>query len=152
MALHLWLILIHPTLGVLGALAALWLLMELYHASAENLDRIKWATWAVTILVWLSYIIAAWLYIYYYGPDKQVIKGGEWWWAHSFFTETKEHVFFIGILIASMLPYTLKLDVVNDKNARKYVIMLVWLVIIGGLLMEGAGAIMSMGYRVGVGA
>ena len=82
--------------------------------------------------------------------DKTVILKGPWPFAHNFFMETKEHLFFMLLVIATLLPIAALEDLVANKAARKFVVWMAGLVIALGLVMEGSGAIISIGAKLGL--
>lgn len=154
------LMLIHATMGSGAILASTWLLVELFNAKDSNIQRIKIASVITNVFVWLSYILGGWYYVYDYSTlDKYIIKGSTeldftgslWKFAHGFFTESKEHFFFLGIVIALyVLILAYRTSFVTDKKSRQAMIVLVAILVIGGLTLEGFGAIMAMGVRLGM--
>jgi len=142
------LLMIHPTFGVLAIIASVWVFVEALNASEANIARLRNAGVLVAVLVWLAYIIGGYWYVVYYGGDKAIIKAGPWPFAHSFFMETKEHLFITLLLLASYLPIATFGDVVNKPGTRNLVLWTSALVVLMGLAMEGAGAFISMGAKV----
>jgi len=145
-------LLLHPTFGVLGMLAAVWVFVEALNASAPGADRMRNAARASAIFMWLSYFIAGYFYVFLYGADKAVIKAGPWPFAHNLVTETKEHVFLMLLLLATFLPIAAAGDVVRNKGVRRVVLWSSALVVLLVLFMEGSGAIMSVGAKLGYAA
>ena len=86
-------LMLHPTFGVLAVLAAGWVFVEALNASNANISRLRSASVLTAVFMWLTYIVAGYWYVVFYGADKAIIKGGPWPIAHGFFMETKEHVF-----------------------------------------------------------
>lgn len=152
--------LMHATTGSGAILASVWLLVELFHAKDSNVQRIKLASVITNIFVWLSYVLGGWYYVYEYSTvDKYIIKGSTdlgftgslWKFAHGFFTESKEHFFLLGVVIALyVLILAYRTSFVTDKKSRQLMIVLVAILVIGGLTLEGFGAIMAMGVRLGM--
>ncbi len=142
-------LLMHPTFGVLGMLAAIWVFVEALNGSAPGIERMRTAARASAILMWLSYIVAGYYYVLLYGPDKAVIKAGPWPFAHNLVTETKEHVFLMLLLLATYLPIAAAGDVAGNRGARRVVLWSSALVVLLVLFMEGSGAIMSLGAKLG---
>jgi fructose-specific phosphotransferase system IIC component len=66
----------HPTLGVLGTMAALWVLVEALNASDGNRVRTVLAALAVTLLFILAAVAGGYWCVTYYGPEKAVILAG----------------------------------------------------------------------------
>ena len=155
------LILIHASTGSLATVTSVWLAVELFHAKNNtNSQRIKLSAILVNIFVWLSYLIGGWYYVFDYSTvDKYIIKGSTdlgftgslWTFAHGFFTESKEHFYFIGIFIALyVLLLAYRTDFANDNKARQLMLVLAVTLLVGGIVLEGWGAIMAMGVRLGM--
>ncbi len=80
-------------------------------------------------------------YIYGYAPDKKVIVSfDEAKAAHKFGMETKEHIFYRGLILATLVPIALySVDPVSDAGRR----ILLWILIslvIGFIIMDILGA------------
>ena len=97
-------LLAHAAFGVTGSLAAVWVFVEALNAQPSNADRLrKWA------LVVAACMVAAWIcggywYVHFYPREKALILKGPWPFAHNFFMETKEHLFFVTAILALLLP------------------------------------------------
>lgn len=143
-------LMIHPSLGVLAILASVWMCAETLNASQSNEARIRFASLAVAALMWGAYVVGGYWYVNFYAADKALITAGPWPFAHGFFMETKEHVFFILLLLATYVPIAARADVVNSRGARQLVLGSGTLVVLFGLAMEGAGAFISMGAKLGL--
>ncbi len=141
-------LLVHPTFGVLGIIAAVWVFVETLNASPSNLGRIRLAAKTSAVMIWLAYLVAGYFYVFYYGGDKAIIKAGPWPWAHTFFMENKEHMFFIVLLLATYLPIATSGAVDSNRGVRKVVLWSAAFVALSGLAMEGAGAVIGMGVKV----
>lgn len=143
-------LLAHPTFGVLGILLAVWVVAETLNVSAANLGRIRTVCAAVAVFIGLAWIFGGFWYVTYYAVDKAVILKGPWPFAHDIFMETKEHLFFITLILAFFLPIAAKSDLLNSRPARNVVLATAALVILSGLAIEGAGATINMGVKVGL--
>ncbi|WP_332774933.1 hypothetical protein [Polaromonas sp.] len=141
-------LMLHPTFGVLAIIFSVWVFVESLNASDANYARIRNASILVAVLMWLTYIVGGYWYVVFYGGDKAIIKAGPWPFAHSFFMETKEHVFLMLLLLATFLPIAAYGDVVKKQSTRKVVLWTAALVVLMSLAMEGAGALVSMGVKV----
>jgi hypothetical protein len=141
-------LLIHPTFGVLGMIAAVWVFVEALNAREDNLGRMRFAAKTSTVMIWLSYLTAGYFYVLYYGADKALIKAGPWPWAHSLMMETKEHVFFLVLLLATLLPMVVKGPVDKSAALRKVTLWTSAGIALVALAMEGAGAFISMGVKL----
>ncbi len=141
-------LMLHASFGVLGILAAVWVFAEALNNSEASQWRIRTVSVAGAVLMWLSFLIGGYWYVKYYGADKALIKAGPWPFAHSFFMETKEHVFFSLLLLASYLPIAAAHLTPGKVPARTLVLWVAAWITLLGLAMEGAGAFVSMGAKV----
>ncbi len=139
----------HAIAGVFTHLALVWLYVESLNASEKNQKRIKLATYHVVFWITLSFVVGGFWYINYYPSDKEIILKSNFAFAHKFFMETKEHIFFILLILAYYLPFvTLKHDLSQNRVARKTTIALVSVMGIIILYMEGAGAIIGQSVKL----
>ncbi len=83
----------HAACGILGTLAALWVLVEALNAREENAGRIRMGAAAVMICVCAASIPGGYWRLTAYPAEKEIILGGTWPSAHNVFMETKEHSF-----------------------------------------------------------
>lgn len=141
-------LMIHPTFGVLALITAVWAFVETLNASEANAARVRTAGVLTAILIWLAYIVGGYFYVLYYGADKALILKGPWTSSHSFFMETKEHAFFMLLILATFLAIAVQGNVAASKAARKLVLYVSGLVVLMVFAMEGAGAMISMGVKV----
>jgi hypothetical protein len=138
----------HPTFGVLGILASVWILVEALNASEANQGRIRVASYAVTICFIAAWILGGFWYVNYYYAEKAVILKGPWPFAHTLFMETKEHLFFIPLILALYLPIVAARRLASNAAARAMVMVVSAFIILNGLAIEGAGAIINYGAKV----
>jgi len=138
----------HPSCGVIAVLASVWVLVELLNANAQNRSRARTAAAIVTFFMVAAWILGGYWYVNFYYADKAVILKGPWPWAHNVIMETKEHLFFIPLILALYLPIVMRDDFVRSLTAR-YMAMAVAVLIIGsGLAIEGGGALINAGAKV----
>ncbi len=141
----------HVLFGVLGILGGVWVVAEVLNVSESNIKRIKYASIAVALFIWLSYLLGGYWYVEYYGVNRDIILAGPWPWAHSFFMEVKEHVFFSLLFLSTFLPVAVyNSNLHADRSARNLVLTVAGLIVLLGLTMEGFGAVISMGVRMGL--
>jgi hypothetical protein len=143
-------LLIHPALGGIATLAALWVFVDSLNASEATLSHIKNVSLLCAILIWLTYFIGGYCYVVHYAPEKAIIKGGPWPFAHGFFMETKEHVFLMLLLLATYLPIAASGNLATSRAARKVVLWVSGLIVPISLSMEGSGAIISIAVKIGL--
>ena len=144
----------HVIFGVFGILFALWVAVEAANSSEANQRRLKLASIGTTLFLWLSYLIGGWWYVVYYGAavsnsDKSIILAGPWKWSHSFFMETKEHIFFMMLFLSILLPIvTFRNQIFKDTKVRNLTIVIALTIVVLGLGMEGFGAMISKGIKM----
>ena len=138
----------HPTFGVLGIMAAVWTVVESLNASEANQSRIRLAAGVTTACIVMAWVLGGFWYVNYYYADKAVILKGPWPWAHNFFMETKEHLFFIPLILALYLPIVAARKLASNAAARVMVMVVATFIILNGLAIEGAGAIINYGAKV----
>lgn len=143
------LLFMHPAFGVLSILSAVWLLVEALNANQNNKKRINLAAYNTVGWMILAWIAGGQWYVEYYPSEKAMILKGSWAFAHNFFMEVKEHLFFIPLLLSMYLPIVatrnnLHLNVV----ARKMVMTVCILIITISLAIELAGAVISEGSKI----
>ena len=141
-------LLIHPALGGLATLSALWVFVDALNARESTQARIKNVSVLCAVLMWLTYLVGGYWYLVYYGADKAVIKSGPWAFGHNFFMETKEHVFLMLLLLATYLPVAVSRDIATNRDARKVALWVSGLIVPTSLAMEGSGAIISIAVKV----
>ena len=138
----------HPMFGVLGILASVWVFVETLNASESNRARIRTAALAVAIFIGLAWILGGYWYVHFYAPEKAIILKGPWPWAHNFFMETKEHLFFIPLILAFYLPIAASGKLLARSAARSMVLVVSALILLSGISIEGAGAVINYGVKV----
>ncbi len=138
-------LLAHATFGVLGTLSALWVFVEALNAREENAGRIrKGALFAASFMV-VAGILGGFWYTKFYPADKAIILKGPWPFAHNLFMETKEHLFFLVLILALYLAIAARGKLYANSSARKMVLSVSMLIVLGGLAMEGFGGIVNHG-------
>ena len=144
-----FLIFTHPAFGIFGILATVWLLIEALNANAVNESRLNKAAWSVAFFMLLALLFGGQWYVVYYPVEKAVILNGPWPFAHNFFMEVKEHLFFIPLILALYLPMIVTRNNLSINNgARKIVITVSSIIIVLSLLIEGAGAVINEGAKI----
>ena len=139
---------LHPTFGVLGTMAALWVLVEALNPNAASQRRMRLAAAAVAVCFVLAWVFGGYWYVNYYYADKALILHGPWPFAHDLFMETKEHLFFIPAMLALYLPVICARPMLTDRAARRMVVAVAGLIILNSLASEGAGAVVNHGAKI----
>jgi len=141
----------HVALGVLGIMCAVALFVDVLNVNEGNIERIKKLSLAIAVLIFLAYLIGGYWYVVYYGHDRDIIKAGQWPWAHNYFMEVKEHIFFLILLLGIYLPIAVYRNVpLAEKHNRNLVLGIAALIVLLGFFMEGAGGIISKGVTMGL--
>lgn len=139
---------IHPTFGILGMLAAIWVFVETLNASEANAARIRGFALVAAIFIGLAWIFGGYWYVNFYAPEKAMILKGPFPMAHNFFMETKEHLFFIPLILAFYLPFAVRDQLYLNTAARKMVLVVTALIALSAFSIEGAGALINYGVKV----
>ena len=140
----------HVLFGVACLLAAVWLFVDVLHASDSNLLRIRRLSLAAAIFMWVAFIIAGYWYVVSYHVDKAIILGGPWPFAHNFFMETKEHLVIMLLLLTTYLPIAARNNLAASSDARRLMLWLTAGIALLALLVEGHGAIIATGVKMGL--
>lgn len=140
----------HVLFGVACLLAAVWLFVDVLHASDSNLLRIRRLSLAAAIFMWVAFIIAGYWYVVDYHSDKAIILKGPWPFAHSFFMETKEHLVIMLLLLTTYLPIVARNNLAASSDARRLMLWLTAGIALLALLVEVHGAIIATGVKMGL--
>jgi hypothetical protein len=95
-----------------------------------------------------AWICGGYWYVHFYPAEKALILKGPWPFAHNLFMETKEHLFFITGILAFLLPIATREKLYLNSAARKLVLTVATLIVVTGLAVEGAGAVIDHGVKV----
>ncbi len=129
-------------------MAAIWVFVEALNAREENAGRIRAAAWIAATCMIATWIFGGYWYVHFYPADRALILKGPWPFAHTLFMETKEHLFFIPLILSFYLPIAASDKLSENANARRMVLSVAMLVVLSGLAIEGAGAIINHGVKV----
>lgn len=141
-------LLAHATFGVFGTLSALWVFVDALNSREQNARRIRRASFAVAICMGAAWILGGYWYLHFYPAAKALILKGPWPFAHNFVMETKEHLFFLTLILSLYLPLTTRAKLYANPSARRMVLCIAILIALTGLAMEGAGAVINRGAQV----
>jgi hypothetical protein len=133
---------------VLGILASVWVFVEALNASEANRSRVRIVAFIVTGCIIMAWLLGGYWYTVFYAPEKAIILKGPWPWAHNFVMETKEHLFFIPLILALYLPIAAAGDIARSAGARAVVMVVAAFIVLNGLAIEGAGAVINYGVKV----
>ena len=141
-------LLTHAMLGVLGTLLALWVFVETLNAREQNAQRIRSISLCVALCMTAACIAGGYWYLHYYPAERALILKGPWPFAHNLFMETKEHLFLMTLILSFYLPIAARDRLYANAPARKMVLCVAILIVLTGLSIEGAGAIIDHGVKV----
>jgi len=141
-------LLAHAGFGVTGCLAALWVFLEALNAQPGNAGRIRAAALVTAVSMAAAWICGGYWYVHFYPAEKALILQGPWPFAHNLVMETKEHLFLITGMLAFLLPVTTREKLFSNAAARKLVLSVAALIVVTGLAVEGAGAVIEHGAKV----
>ncbi|PIR89160.1 MAG: hypothetical protein COU07_02930 [Candidatus Harrisonbacteria bacterium CG10_big_fil_rev_8_21_14_0_10_40_38] len=144
---------LHVGLGELGALAFLWVFVELLNPNKERITRAQKAVLIGVYALLAAWFIGGWYYVATYGPIvKPIIKAGPYPWAHGIAMEAKEHIF-IFIPILALVVYKLIESAGNrlekEKKTSRAIATLSLLIVILSFTIAGMGYFISSGARAG---
>jgi hypothetical protein len=138
----------HATVGMLGTLLALWVFVETLNAREQNAERIRTIAFAVAAFMLAALILGGYWYLHFYPVERAMILKGPWPFAHNLFMETKEHLFLMTLILAFYLPIAARERLYSNAAARKMVLAVAMLIVVTGLTIEGAGAVIDHGVKV----
>lgn len=141
-------LLAHAAFGALGTLFALWVFVEALNASEANSSRTRNIAFLVAASMLVAWVLGGYWYLHYYAADKALILKGPWPFAHNIFMETKEHLFFLVLVLSFYLAIVSRTKLYGNSSARKMVLCVAMLIVLTGLTMEGFGAIVNHGAKV----
>jgi len=141
-------LLAHSTFGVFGILSAAWVFVDALNASADNAARIRTMAIATAMFMAATWLVGGYWYVRFYPLDKALILRGPWPFAHTVFMETKEHLFFIPLVLSWYLVIAARDALATNALARKMVLCVALLIVASGLAIEGSGAIINHGVKV----
>jgi len=140
----------HVFFGVACLVSTVWVFVEALNASEANQARIRRASRAAAVFMWLAFVVAGYFYVLFYKTDKAIILKGPWPFAHNFFMETKEHLVIMLLMLATYLPIAAAGNLWVNQGARRVVLWVAGIIILLALTMEGEGGIIAMGVKVGL--
>lgn len=145
------LLFIHPTLGVLGILSALWVFVE-----ALKIDELRLWRMRIVSLIGAGLFILTWFSggiwdAYFYEADREIMEKGSWAFIGGTTMEFKEHYFVLVLMLALYLPVlTFATDSRNPAPTRWPTLIVAAFVVLTGLAMEGAGAFLAGSVHIGM--
>ena len=141
-------LLAHSTFGVLGILAAAWVFVDTLNVRKENAPRIRKAAFVAALCMSATWMVGGYWYVHFYPLDRAMILKGPWPFAHTLFMETKEHLFFVPLILALYLPIAARDALFANPVARRMVLTVSLLIVLSALTIEGLGAGISYGVKV----
>ena len=146
-------LMLHVVFGITCMVAAVWLFVDVLHASEQNIARIRKVSWGAALAMWTAFLVGGYFYVTAYKADKAIIlaeKNKPWHFAHELVMETKEHLVIILLLLATYLPIVAANNLAASKDARKLMLWLTATIAVFALVMDGEGALIAMGVKMGL--
>jgi hypothetical protein len=140
----------HVLFGVACLVTAVWVFVDVLNFSEINQSRIRMLSCAAAVFMWLAFLIGGYWYVTAYHVDKAIILQGPWPFAHNFVMETKEHLVITLLMLSTYLPITAAGNLSTSRDARRMALWTAGLVALLVMMMEGEGAIIAMGVKVGL--
>lgn len=145
------LLFVHPTFGVFGMLAALWVFVEAYRLDERRLSRMKAASVLVAVFFVLAWFSGGLWDAFFYDADREVMNKGAWAFVGNTTMELKEHLFVLPLLLGFYLPIlAFATDLGRAASTRLPIMTVAGFIVLLGLAMEGAGAALAGAVHVGV--
>lgn len=146
-----YLLLIHPTLGIFGLIAAMWVFVEVFNVDNNALRRMKIASLTAAVLILLTWPAGGVWDSFFYGADKAVLEQGSWAFIGDTVMETKEHLFVIVLLLSFYLPVVVfQANLQANNSARLLTMTVAALMVLSILAMEASGAFLGLSVKVGL--
>lgn len=144
-------LIVHVLFAVFGMFCAIWLFVEALNASESNRGRMKLASALVALFMLITWIVSGYGYVLYYAADKAIILAGPWAFAHTIVMESKEHVFFITLVLSLLLPVVVfTQDLVANGTVRRLTLWILALIVLSALALEGAGSLIALAVKLGL--
>ncbi|MBI2046169.1 MAG: hypothetical protein HYT28_02015 [Parcubacteria group bacterium] len=144
------LLIAHVIIGLIGVIASYALLMGLLKRKV-SIPFLKGAALIAAVSYIITWFTGGYYYVVFYGKAiKPVIKAGAYPWAHTFFMETKEHLFlFLPILAIILLVLITRCSVAFDTHPvlKKYTALVAALTVTIGIFIALAGVVISGAVR-----
>jgi len=146
---HEALLLIHPVFGVIGTMAALWVLVEVIRFDPAGLWRLKAASVLAAVLLIGTWLGGGLWDEAYFDGDRDILEKGSWAFFGNTGMEMKEHFFTIVVVLALYLPIVaFRGNLAADRGNRIVLAVASTFVVLGGLAMEAAGAVLAISIKV----
>lgn len=144
------LLFIHPALGVLGIIAALWVFVEALGVDETRLRRMRLMSLIGAGLFVLTWFSGGIWDAYFYEADREIMEKGSWAFIGGTTMEFKEHYFVLVMMLALFLPVlTFATNVRNAAQTRLPTLVVSAFIVLTALAMDGAGAFLAGSVHVG---
>lgn len=140
----------HIILGIIGIIFFYAVWMNLLK-SRLNFKFLRFASLAGLISFLTSWLTGGYYYYAYYSPViRTIIKSGQYSWAHTIFTESKEHIFFFLPFLAAVsfsIFWLIGEKVESNGKLKRNLILINGLITIIGIFIAVAGILISGAVR-----
>ena len=148
--MHELILMAHVLFGVGCLITTVCVFVDVLNASAANQLRIRIMSRMAAVFMWLAFVVAGYWYVVFYKTDKAIILKGPWPFAHNFFMESKEHLVILLLMLVTYLPIAAAGNLSASKDARRMVLWVAGIIVLLALMMEGDGAVIAMGVKMGL--
>lgn len=141
----------HVVFGVSGIFLAFAVAMESWLLPAGSQRKVALSSLALACFL-IALILGGNWYLTDYQTNKPISLAGPIPWAHAVVMEIKEHVFFMIVLLALLLPISAKDELRRGagSGANWVTLGLSIGIVVLGVMMEAMGGIVSLGVRLGL--
>lgn len=140
----------HIILGIIGVIFFYVVWLNLLK-SKINLKLLKYSSLGGLISFLTSWLTGGYYYYAYYSPVvRSIIKSGQYPWAHTIFTESKEHIFFFLPFLAIVsfsVFWLIGEKIENNNKLKRNLIMINGLITAIGIFIAVAGMLISGAVR-----
>jgi len=146
-----FLLLAHVIFGVFGTILGAAVGFESYLTQKYSQRKFIMSI-ACTVFMFAAMILGGFWYLNYYPEGKELIKAGSLPWAHAIIMESKEHIFFLLMIAALILPFSVLDQKRRDGKGSGIIVALGLIIFVLGMMMEGMGGLISLAVRISLGA
>jgi len=139
----------HTMVAIITLHIIIWMMIVVKNKKLNPLALRKLSVIVLAGMV-VTWVVAGYWYVVFYGDDKQVIIKSSWNLAHKFFMETKEHIFFISLVLSLYLPFVaLSNNLKENLQAKKLMFSILSMLLILTIYVDIAGVIIAKGAKEG---
>ncbi|MGF1573369.1 MAG: hypothetical protein ACFCU1_09885 [Sumerlaeia bacterium] len=144
-------LLAHVAFGVFGIFTAFAVAVESYLLPKGSTRKVNLA-FLTLFFMGGALIFGGYWYLVEYPANKEFILTSSAPWAHKVVMEAKEHIFFLIMMLAVLLPISTldELRRAPGTKAQHITFVISSAIVLLGLMMEGMGGMISLAVRLGL--